>query len=375
MSDDDDLVAGYDEEDLKLLWRRFVHRHDAFVWQWFSPRKNEGGYLPVTTGPCKNDPPCIGKRCRHRDRRPLRRRDIEDHLAGNETVGVYQLGDDDTVRWLCLDVDVNGADGQRLGVGSGEATERAQAHTRQLARLVGGYGLPFLVETSGNKGYHLWLFFSEAVPAAKVLAVGRWLSEQVTTPAGVAVEVFPKQVATSAFGNLVKLPLGVHRKTKRRCLFVGPRFEPLPDQWAALRDVGTLGPADLDALLEEHGIDATQEVRRTTAGDDGHPYNSLPCYNNLMVQGCGEGVRDVATFRLACYFRSRGLPRDVAMGAVREWNRLNTPPLDGFALDSKVDSAYHGGYSELPCHETAMDRFCEPSCRLYQRKLSQRRGG
>lgn len=74
-----------------------------------------------------------------------------------------------------------------------------------------------LIEDSGGKGYHLWVILSEPVEAWHVRA---WLDAEFWPKwrkhSGNAVlEVFPKQDAISegGYGNLVKLPFGIHAKT------------------------------------------------------------------------------------------------------------------------------------------------------------------
>ena len=63
-----------------------------------------------------------------------------------------------------------------------------------------------------------------------------------------SLEVFPKQdrLTGKGYGNLVKLPLGVHRVSGRRSRFVGPRGQTDEDQLAWLR---TLRPTPADKLL------------------------------------------------------------------------------------------------------------------------------
>jgi hypothetical protein len=74
-----------------------------------------------------------------------------------------------------------------------------------------------LVEDTGGRGYHLWILFEPPIPALVAYYVGRKFEQQPK----VKCEVFPKQKVVEAFGNLVKLPLGVHRKTGQRPKFVG----------------------------------------------------------------------------------------------------------------------------------------------------------
>lgn len=358
-------------EQVRLLKDRFIHRTDVFAVQWFSQNRKEGGYIKLVEGTCPNDPPCPRKTCTHKTLVTLEPKHVVEHLLGKQTLGIYQLGTDDTVKWLCLDVDIE--KGAKLPADA-DPRGRVRAHTRALAKLLTSLSLPFLVEDSGSKGYHLWLFFSDPVSANKAMALGRWLEAQVEPPVGIHVEVFPKQVSVRSFGNLVKLPLGKHRKTLKRCLFVGSDFEPLADQWGALAEVGTLTAAAVDKIIKKAKIELSTSIRLATNGGDDHVGSMAPpCMQTMMRDGVGEGARDVAAFKVACYLRDRGLPVEMAQVAMEEWNTHNDPPIEDDGLVVKVESAYSDAYSFFPCQERALDKFCDSGCRFYAEKMRKRR--
>ena len=357
-------------EQVRLLKDRFILRTDAFTYQWWSPTRREGGYLPVTVGKCPNTPPCPRKQCTHKTYVTLEPQHVLNHLAGKETLGIYQLGEGDLVKWLCLDVDI--ARGAKLPAGA-DPRERVREHTRALAKVLSSLSLPFLVEDSGSKGYHLWVFFSDPVAANKVMALGRYLEAQVEPPDGIHVEVFPKQASVRSFGNLVKLPLGKHKKTGNRCLFVGSTFEPCADQWKTLASVGTLTPEAVDKIIKIAKIDLSESIRVGSASNDHIGEMAPPCLVTMMRDGVGEGARDVAAFKVACYLRDRGLPYEMAVTAMQEWNERNDPPIEEEGLIVKVESAYSDAYSFFPCQEATLDRFCDPGCRFYAQKMRSRK--
>lgn len=299
-------------------------------------------------------------------------RDIRDHLKGRETLGLYQLSDDDRVLWLVLDVDVNSELVRQAQLSMVVAVENAKKHAKSLARVLQGYGIPFLCEYSGSKGYHLWVFFDEPVTAGKAQAVGRWVENQVVPPQGIAVEVFPKQSGRQSLGSLVKMPLGFHRKTKNKCEFVGPDFEPLADQWNALRQVALLTEDDLDEIIAEYGLTILESIRVESTGVDYEPRAVLPCFVSLMRKGVSRGMRDVAAFKLGCYLRTRGLPIEMAEAAMTAWNERNDPPMQLGLLNEKLSSSYRGSYSPFPCSEPMFDHLCDVDCKFYPSKLQKR---
>lgn len=97
--------------------------------------------------------------------------------------------------------------------------------------------LPAYLEDSGFKGRHVWIFLESPIPAGVAKKCGELLLVQLLPlPPEVTVEVFPKQatVKPGSLGNLIKLPLGIHRRTGKRALFLQPDGRPQEDQLALL---------------------------------------------------------------------------------------------------------------------------------------------
>ena len=129
---------------------------------------------------------------------------LRSHLRGEVTVGVYQIEPEkNTVKWLCFDID---------------SKETAEVEKLRDSIVKSGFCEKdnILVEDTGGRGYHLWIFFEPPIPALVAYYVGRKFEQQ----SKVKCEVFPRQKVVEAFGNLVKLPLGVHRKTGQRSKFI-----------------------------------------------------------------------------------------------------------------------------------------------------------
>src|SRR5215467_310985 len=118
------------------------------------------------------------------------------HLAGWHTIGTYVIDERGACRFAVLDADSE--DGLSL---------LAQVQARLAAA-----GIPSSLEAS-RRGAHLWVFLAHAVPAS---VLRRWLLPYV--PAG--IECYPKQDQASGYGSLIRLPLGVHRRTSHRYPFV-----------------------------------------------------------------------------------------------------------------------------------------------------------
>lgn len=220
MTIDKTVVAVRDASD--TLWR-FVGRRDAFALQ-----VADGSYRTVDRG--------------------ITPQDLRRHLAGDCTLGTYTLvpgADGGTLAgYGCLDLD-------RMDVGALRELWRAAASILPVGCLV--------PESSGRKGFHLWVVLREPIPAWKVRAVLLAVAERARVG---AVEVFPKQNELSPhqpYGNLVKLPLGLHRGSGKRSCFLDPAglvdgcVDPASPEDL---DVDPLDEADLDRALAAVGAKA-----------------------------------------------------------------------------------------------------------------------
>lgn len=165
------------------------------------------------------------------------------HLQGAATLGVYPVRADQTVLFGVVDIDI-----RKSALSTGEAgqpvaarlQELVLADARRLSRQFDELHLPVYVEDSGYKGVHLWLFFAEPVPAAVVKRFFEAVVQRVGPPGPeLQWEVFPKQeqVAEDQLGNLIKLPLGIHLKTGRRCLFTDMEGQEYSDQEGFLQRI------------------------------------------------------------------------------------------------------------------------------------------
>lgn len=157
------------------------------------------------------------------------------HLGGEVTVGSYQLGKENLVRWLCFDLDP-----EKLG-NPKEAVEKLlgvlfeegeEADGRRRPRI---WRKAVLLEASRypDHSYHIWIFFEPEVPAK----AAKWLGYRIIELASLnpkEIEVFPKQTELTEsrpYGNFVKLPLGKHQFEGKWSRFLDPAtFELLPNE-------------------------------------------------------------------------------------------------------------------------------------------------
>jgi hypothetical protein len=356
---------------VKLLTSLFVHRTDAYGEQWLNKETGDSGYSKATYQNCPGGKKCENFRCEHRENLKLLPTTINHHVVGYKTIGVYQLGEGDTVKWLCLDVDKDKTLGKNLS--SEELQKNAQDQARALVRQALKIGLKPAVEDSGNRGYHVWIFFNKPVQASLAQAVGYFLVNNVPVREGLHIEVFPKQISSKSLGNLVKLPLGLHLKSGRRSAFVNKNFEPIADQQAFLEKVPLHSQEELQAIVDWYHL-KLYDIRRTdpTIDNSGLGRRVPLCLVRLLNEGVGDGMRDLASFKIACYMRDKGIPQDLAQVTLEAWDERNKPPMTARIIMNKVDSAYSDSYGYLPCFEPAFDMYCSSKCEMYSMKQERR---
>ncbi|WP_448382309.1 CRISPR-associated primase-polymerase type A1 [Desulfosoma sp.] len=200
----------------------FQGREDCFARQWVDRQQGTQGYVPV--------------------RRPLEAADVMEHLQGRKTYGIYLLQRDSRVRLGVIDADLGAAlRSSEARAQKREVLRREQRYlVTRLTELARERHLFCLVEFSGGKGFHFWFFLEEPLPAGVVRSVLQRLASRMQPDLSCfQLEVFPKQdrLEGKGLGNLVKLPLGVHRLTGRPSYFLHSKDRSVDAQLALLEKV------------------------------------------------------------------------------------------------------------------------------------------
>lgn len=210
----------------------FSGREDCFARQWVDKAEGKQGYVPV--------------------RRPMERQDIEDHLNGRKTYGIYLVRYDGTVKLAVMDADLKQEfRGRRLKADERYLIRREGSYLySRIGELSKDVGLEPTAEFSGGKGLHFWFFLETPVPPGKVKrALEEIRSTLINDLKAFNLELFPKQEQLSGkgLGNLVKLPLGVHRLTGKRSYFIGCRDRSVEAQIGFLE---LIKPSGVERLLQ-----------------------------------------------------------------------------------------------------------------------------
>lgn len=239
----------------------FSGREGVYARQWLSPT-GESGYTPVNE--------------------PLNLKVAENHILGNFTAGAYPVRLDNTVNFIAFDFDVakfalnKAITSERLW---GGLMRRVLNLAKKLVDICASGDITAYLEDSGFKGYHVWIFLEAPVPAgvAKKCA-DLMLAQLAPMPQDITVEVFPKQttVRSGGLGNLIKLPLGIHKRTGKRSVFISADSEPYADQLGFLETVKKTPKRSIYSLIQRISARpsiATRVVAPASAPDDELPFD------------------------------------------------------------------------------------------------------
>jgi superfamily II DNA or RNA helicase len=280
-------MASSPEAKIALYMDLFRCRMDIFATRWESAWRGTSGWSPEYAGGRFQQ----GFNKRLTPKVPLTPQVIEAHLRGvnNRFVGLYPLLDNNTCHWLAADFDGTAAMLDAL----------AYLKTARSARV------PAALEISqSGRGAHVWIFFTEAILAAKARAMGAVLMHDAIKQRGAMNltsydRFFPSQdvLPQGGVGNLIAAPLYKRRVEDGLTVFLDPAtLEPYEDQWSFLSTLGKMSPAEVTNLarLERYATVGTgvTQVERSRATKV-HPRMAPVVHANLK-SGLEVDMADLA---------------------------------------------------------------------------------
>jgi len=232
------------QEKVALFRSLFRGRKDAYPIRWES-KTGKSGYAPACAnewrpGICEKPRIKCGD-CRNRLLIPLTDAVVYAHLAGEHTVGIYPLLEDDTCHFLAVDFD--------------ESEWREDA--RAFVQACDGLGVPVALEISrSGQGAHAWVFFAGRVSARDARRLGTAIISQTcgrTRQLKLTSydRLFPNQdtMPKGGFGNLIALPLQKRPREKGHSVFVDSNLCPHTDQWAFLASIRRMATHDIEPTI------------------------------------------------------------------------------------------------------------------------------
>jgi superfamily II DNA or RNA helicase len=240
-------------EKVELFRRLFAGRPDVFPVRWENRRTGHSGYSPACSnewakGICGKPKAKCGE-CPHQAFIPPSDDIIEKHLRGGDgrsgdfVAGVYPLLQDERCWFLAADFDKEcWAD-----------DARALLDTCHAKGVVGA-----LERSRSGNGGHVWIFFSEPIPARTARQLGSALITETMErrpEIGFASydRFFPNQdtMPLGGFGNLIALPLQRKAREVGNSVFVDKDLQPYEDQWAYLSSLPRLSADAVFRIADE----------------------------------------------------------------------------------------------------------------------------
>ena len=253
----------------------------------------------------------------------LKDKDIWCHLAGKYCIGVFAAGRG--ARFICFDVDIDDLD-----------------IVRKVRDGLVDYGFPaenIYVSASGGKGYHVEMFFDGEIPVERLREIYMYVTERGHLPRR-KVEFRP------AIKQAIKLPLGVHRETRRVCWFLDQNtFEPIcgDDGYNYVFQIGRLGCAFAEALVDQHRDEYLKlfPPRPERPAKQTYDAESFPKVDGDNLITLKEPhTRHNAMVSIAVYLFSKGLSQEEIFSTLMDWyEKQDKSLISSGAADVEADAA------------------------------------
>ncbi|MBF0571705.1 MAG: DEAD/DEAH box helicase family protein [Candidatus Omnitrophica bacterium] len=261
------------DEKIALFKSYFRGREDVYSKLWINNKTGKRGYSPV----CKHEwnralcrkPAIKCSECPNQGFLPLDETAIKQHLNGIQVMGVYPMLKNESCYFLAIDFD----------------KEHWMDDVQAIMQTCHEEGVPAAVERSrsGNGG-HVWIFFSEEVPAVLARRLGSFLitqsmSKRYQMDMKSYDRLFPSQdtLPKGGFGNLIALPFQKEAGANGNSLFIDKNGKPYTDQWHFLASVKKMSYKEVEEKAEQ-AIKTGQVIaaRPSPVQEDDEPWMRLP---------------------------------------------------------------------------------------------------
>jgi superfamily II DNA or RNA helicase len=277
-------AASPPEDKIAIFRSLFRGRDDVFPRRWQNDKSGKSGYAPVCSnewarGICQK-PKVKCSECPHQAFVPMSDEAVRRHLQGpasgaprttaaDFTMGVYPLLQDETCRFLAADFDKR-------------SWERDAIAFVTTCRELGIS--PALERSRSGSGAHVWIFFTEPVPAAEARKLGSLLiTATMDRHPDIGFDsydrLFPSQdtMPAGGFGNLIALPLQAGPRERGNSVFLDDELRSYEDQWAYLSSIKPMTRSEVSDLVSAAATSGRiLGVRLPVDDDDDEPWTRRP---------------------------------------------------------------------------------------------------
>lgn len=233
---------------------------------------------------------------------------LEKHLSGEKTIGIFS--GNYLTKFICFDVDTK---------------SNSERDTRHLVNtLVEEHNInrnDIYISLSGNKGFHVEIYLDKCI----TLKLARKFYEHVLSNAGFnsrKVELRP----TNNQG--LKLPLGIHKKTGKRCWYVDQHtYKPIEnfDYILNIKPISAeyfeLEYSNVEPIiLDKSDAIVVQESINSLNINIADIENNLRKVKTILEEGVihHSGTRNDATLALAIYLKTQGYDKDIIISKIKD---------------------------------------------------------
>lgn len=129
---------------------------------------------------------------------------LRDHFAGRRSIGLHAISENNTCKWIAFDVDAHSS--------AADPDENWRIVERVVDQLVKLDVMPIIEDSNGRGGYHVWVLWSEPIPAELAYRFAKWIKGRAGAP---EIESFPKQPNIGPerkYGNWLRIFGRHHRR-------------------------------------------------------------------------------------------------------------------------------------------------------------------
>jgi len=310
---------------IEIFKKIFINRNDVYAVQYL--KNNQSSYKVIF--------------------RTLTDKLIQKHLDFVLTIGIF-AGLNKT-KWLCIDIDEFDTD-----------------KIKNIAKKAQELNLNPYIEFSGQKGFHIWVFFEKPVENSKLRQLGKYLADDKK------IEVFPKQDKNTKQnpGNLIKAPFGVHQKSKVASVFLDNDLSPFVDNSKFIKNI----------RYSEFVLPETKKITkcRYKPKTPVQITDLKQCVRDSLNIGYPEGWRNKVGFVIASELKRTGKPYSEANSVLSAWNTQNNPPLAENELQHIINSVFNKTVYEYGCNgeiKNILGCIGKDNCDYYKNYISNLKGG
>eukprot|EP01037_Dinobryon_pediforme_P009405 gene9405-9485_t len=178
------------------------------------------------------------------------------------------------IKWICIDLDISKKNIDQNDINP-ENLQLVFDSTAEICNYLNLIGIPYLLEFSGRRGFHLWIIFEDLQAKEAGYKLINLIFSKVKLRPSINADKFPKTIGvnknTKMVGFGIKLPLSQNKRSKKLSYFLrniedfdfeeGARpavihQELLRTQLSILEDYQPLSNAQLTPLIEAYDADS-----------------------------------------------------------------------------------------------------------------------